>query len=107
MEPARLLGCLEADFTRLRQVAARDPTAPVPNCPEWTVDDLVRHVALVYLHKVRCMREQRLPQPWPPDVSGEPALDLLDRAYAELVEEFAGRKPEEPTYTWYEPDRTV
>jgi uncharacterized protein (TIGR03083 family) len=88
-------------------VAARDLTAPVPNCPEWTVDDLVRHVAAVYLHKAECIRQQKFPDPWPPDLSGEPALALLDRAYAELTAEFAAHKPEEPAATWYEPDQTV
>jgi uncharacterized protein (TIGR03083 family) len=79
----------------------------VPSCPEWTVDDLVRHVAKVYLHKVECMRQQREPEPWPPDLSGEPAPALLDRAYGELTAEFAARKPEEAAFTWYGPDQTV
>jgi uncharacterized protein (TIGR03083 family) len=91
----------------LRQVAARDLTAPVPSCPEWTVDELVRHVALVYLHKVACMRERKPPATWPPDLSAEPAVALLDRAYRELTAEFAARDPAEPTYTWYGPDQSV
>jgi len=107
MEYPRLLSCLDADFTRLRQVAARDLTAQVPNCPEWTVDGLVRHVATVYLHKTECIRQQKLPDPWPPDVSGEPALALLDRAYAELLAQFSAHKPEEPANTWYVPEQTV
>jgi len=61
---------------------------------------------MVYLHKVECMRHGK-PQEWPPDVSGEPTLDLLDRSYAELTAEFAARKPEESAYTWYEPEQTV
>src|SRR5262249_19609333 len=93
--------------TRLRQVAARDLTAQVPNCPEWTVDDLVRHVAMVYLHKIECMRQMRNPQPWPPDTSGEPALDLLDRCYTELRAEFDARGPEAPAHPWYLPEQRV
>jgi uncharacterized protein (TIGR03083 family) len=91
----------------LRQVAEHDLTAPVPNCPEWTVDDLVRHVAVVYLHKVACMRQRKPPDPWPPDLSGEPALALLDRAYGELTAEFAVRQPVQTAHTWYEPEQTV
>src|SRR6266568_5919174 len=57
MESQRLRDCLEADFRRLRDVAARaDPGARVPSCPEWTMSDLLRHVGAVYLHKVECMR---------------------------------------------------
>jgi len=89
-------------------VAARDLTAQVPNCPQWTVDDLVRHVAMVYLHKVTCMRTGALPEPWPPaELEKDGSLALLDRGYAELTAEFDGRKPDEATPTWYEPDQTV
>jgi uncharacterized protein (TIGR03083 family) len=108
MEHGRLLSVLDADFTRLRRLAQRDLTAPVPNCPEWTVDDLARHVGLVYLHKVECMREQKAPAAWPPpELADAPALALLDRAYPELLAEFAARKPEDATHTWYGPDQTV
>jgi uncharacterized protein (TIGR03083 family) len=100
------LRSLEADFADLR-AAAVDLTAPVPSCPGWTVDDLVSHVAHVYLHKVETMRLGKLPDPWPPEPTGEPSLALLDRAYAELVAEFAERPDSQPCPTWYEPDQTV
>jgi uncharacterized protein (TIGR03083 family) len=64
-------------------------------------------VALVYLHKIECMRRMRDPRPWPPDVSGEPALSLLDRYYAELRAEFDARGPEAPSHTWYLSEQTV
>lgn len=102
-----LLDCLAEDFTRLRRSGERDPSAPVPTCPEWTVDDLVRHVGEVYLHKVECMRRGTFPDPWPPDTSGEPALHLLDRGYAALSAEFAARPPGSPAATWFEPEQTV
>jgi uncharacterized protein (TIGR03083 family) len=109
MESTRLLECLEADYTRLRDVAAgADLTAKVPSCPEWTVADLVDHVAMVYLHKVHCMRLGHHPQPWPPeDVDHSDPLALLDRTYADLSAEFAARSPAAPAFTWYEPDQTV
>jgi len=84
-----------------------DPAAPVPSCPGWTADDLVRHVAVVYRHKAESMRLGRFPEPWPPDTSGESAVDLLDREYRDLLAEFAARKPDEQTVTWYEPEQTV
>src|SRR4051812_45562621 len=100
MESRRLLTCLAADFGRLRSVVAdADLTATVPSCPGWTVTDLVRHVAMVYLHKVECMRNGRFPEQWPPDVEGEESVALLDRAYAALTAEFAARRPTDPAAT--------
>jgi uncharacterized protein (TIGR03083 family) len=107
MDSSRLLECLAADHARLREVAARDLNASVPSCPGWTVTDLVRHVAEVYLHKVECIREGRSPESWPPDFSAEESLALLDRAYATLTDEFAGHAPTDTAFTWHEPDQTV
>ncbi|GAA5197853.1 maleylpyruvate isomerase family mycothiol-dependent enzyme [Rugosimonospora acidiphila] len=53
------------------------------------------------------MRQQRFPEPWPPDIAGEDSLELLDRAYQGLTEEFAARAPGAPAVTWYEPEQTV
>ncbi len=64
-------------------------------------------MAEVYLHKVECIRQGVFPRPWPPDTSGEPPLDLLDRSYAALTAEFAARSPEDPAATWFEPEQTV
>lgn len=109
MESHRLRDCLEADFRRLRDVAARaDPGARVPSCPEWTMSDLLRHVGTVYLHKVECMRLGGGPDAWPPPgLDDEPPLELLDRGYAALTAEFAARRPEDRAFTWYEPDQSV
>jgi uncharacterized protein (TIGR03083 family) len=109
MESQRLRDCLEADFQRLRDVAAgADPGAEVPTCPGWTMTDLLRHVGAVYLHKVECMRLGRDPGSWPPaGLDKEPPLELLDRSYAALTAEFAARRPEDRSFTWYEPDQSV
>ena len=108
MEWKRFLDCLSADFMRLREVAAKDLTAPVPSCPGWSVEDLVRHVGFVYLHKVECMRQGRAPEPWPPEEaeSVEP-LAVLDDAWHRLRARLLATPPWSPTYTWYEPDQTV
>ena len=67
MEPSRYLQCLAADYGDLRDAAsAAELTANVPSCPGWTVADLVRHVAQVYLHKVALMRTGQEPEEWPP-----------------------------------------
>jgi hypothetical protein len=36
-----------------------------------------------------------------------PQPGSLDRAYAALTEEFAARRPEAHTFTWYDPDQSV
>lgn len=106
MDEQRFLECLEADYTRLREVASDALDKPVPSCPAWTGGDLVRHVTEVYLHKTETMRRGEWPRPWPPALSGAP-LDELDDAYRQLVGELTSRKPTEPALTWYQPDQTV
>jgi len=107
MEFPEYLRELDTDFQRLRAVVAGHLAQPVPSCPEWTGEQLVRHVAEVYLHKSECMRRNDFPRPWPPDLSGEEPMALLDRAYAELAGEFAARTPDAPAATWYEPEQTA
>ncbi|MGI5285665.1 maleylpyruvate isomerase family mycothiol-dependent enzyme [Nonomuraea polychroma] len=109
MEYSRFLDCLAANFARLRAVVVpADPAAAVPSCPGWTVADLTHHVGEVYLHKTLAMRDGAEPDPWPPkELADEDPLALLDRAYAELRDEFAARKPEDPAGSWYSPDQTV
>lgn len=106
MDSPRFLQCLATDQLRLREVAAHDLTATVPTCPEWDVAALVEHVALVYLHKVECMRTKARVE-WPPPAEPRAPLDLLDQSYATLLGELAQRSPDEPSYTWYSPEPTV
>jgi uncharacterized protein (TIGR03083 family) len=105
VDDSRYLACLADDYARLREVAGAAADARVPSCPDWTGDDLVRHVAEVYRHKTETMRHGRYPLP--PDFGDEPPVASLDRTYNALIAEFAARKPDEWSLTWYEPDQTV
>ena len=108
MDNTRLLVCLGEDYARLRGLATLDLNAEVPSCPGWTVADLVRHVAEVYLHKATTMRAGRWPSPWPPpELAAEPPIALLERAFAALTDEFADRSPGDAALTWHGPDQTV
>ncbi|BCJ26270.1 maleylpyruvate isomerase family mycothiol-dependent enzyme [Actinocatenispora sera] len=107
LTPARYRECLAADAARLRAVAADRLAAPVPSCPDWSVDDLVRHVAQVYLHKVAAMQQGERPTNWPPDLDAEPTLALFDRSFAELSAEFDRHSPADSTWTFYPGDQTV
>ena len=89
-------------YARLRAVAETDLDAAVPSCPGWSVADLTRHVAEVYLHKSAIMRDGAEPGAVAAGRLATAApIPLLDRAYAQLVDEFAGRSPQEAALTWY------
>jgi uncharacterized protein (TIGR03083 family) len=108
MDRSRLLQCLSADYMRLREVATTGLNAQVPSCPGWTVSDLVRHVAEVYLHKALVMQTGAWPDPWPPSTTAtEEPIALLDRAYGALIHEFSRRGDTDHALTWHEPDQTV
>lgn len=108
MENVSFLECLAADYERIRAVAPGNLDRQVPTCPEWTVADLLQHVGKVYLHKAAIMRDGAEPSPWPPPGLGdEEPVALLDRAYAEITEEFNRRDPGDFSQTWYDPDQTV
>jgi uncharacterized protein (TIGR03083 family) len=108
MDDKRLLDSYAADYARLREVAARDLAAAVPTCPGWTVADLVRHVALVYLHKAETIRLGQWPEPWPPaGIDDEEPIALLARTHDELKAQFAAHNPSDPALTWHPPEQTV
>jgi uncharacterized protein (TIGR03083 family) len=108
MQTARYLDCLAVDYGLLRDAAlAASLGDPVPSCPEWTVADLLSHVGHVYLHKAAVMREEKWPDPWPPDGLPADPFAVLDLGYRELTAEFTGRPADAPSLTWYGPEQTV
>lgn len=107
MELSSYLAHLDTEYRRLRAAAENQTTAPVPSCPKWTMADLVRHVAEVYLHKAETMRLGEWPEPWPPDLTGEDPLAALHRGYQQLTGELTARKAGDPALTWFTPDQTV
>lgn len=108
MENSRLLECLAADYARIRAVVPGHLDEPVPTCPEWTVGDLTQHVGAVYLHKATTLRDGKQPTAWPPaGMNDEDPVELLDRAYAEMIAELTSRSPGDVSETWYPPDQTV
>ena len=103
-----LLAALEYDAALLLHAArAAGLTAAVPTCPDWTVEDLVRHVAQVYEHKVQCIRHQAPPDPWPPDRSAAEPLAWFTTALDELVAELRLHDPGDTAWTWFPPEQTV
>jgi uncharacterized protein (TIGR03083 family) len=108
MEYSTFVEHVRRDGSRLRQVARGDLGAAVPSCPGWSVDDLVRHVAEVYEHKIACTLLGRAPDPWPPDWPADrDPIEWLPEAHARLLELFDRSEPTSPSATWWPPDQTV
>jgi len=108
MELTRLRTALDADFARLQEVAAgANLDARVPSCPDWSLAELIDHVAMVYLHKVLTMSVGEFD--WPPALADgkPPPLDFLTDTYRRLLEQFDAHDPRDHSKTWYEPDQTV
>ncbi|MGW6201461.1 maleylpyruvate isomerase family mycothiol-dependent enzyme [Kribbella sp. NPDC055110] len=102
----RFLEHVRADSARLGEVARTGLDAPVPSCPGWTVDDVVRHVAMVYVHKVEVLKLGARPKPWPPDFSGLTSLEWYDDARKAIVDALEAAGTETPTWTFNPRDST-
>jgi len=105
--PDYLLSCLRADAARLAEVGRLGLAADVPCCPGWTVESVLRHTAVVYLHKVEAIRRNARPEPWEPDFSDRDAQELYDDATARLIAQLEESGPSAPSWTWWPPDQTT
>lgn len=110
LTPERYVELIGADAHRLLRAARAAPDAAVAGCPGWTTQDLVDHVAMVYLHKVECMRRGSPPDPWPPtddaDIPAGPFAAFETGLHA-VLDELGSRDPDATTFTWFPPDQTV
>jgi uncharacterized protein (TIGR03083 family) len=100
------LTCLRSDSARLAEVGRMGLPAAVPSCPGWTVESVLRHVALVYLHKIEALKIAARPDPWPPNLDERDALDLYDEARAAIVVALTEAGTELPTWTFSPSDKT-
>jgi uncharacterized protein (TIGR03083 family) len=108
MEYGTLVQHVRVDGERLAAVAGGRGVEPVPSCPGWTVDDLVRHVAEVYEHKIACTLLGHAPDPWPPEWPADrSAIEWFTDAHGRLLEMFDRNEPTTPSATWWPPDQTV
>ena len=108
LPPERYFDSIDADTERLVAMGERGLDASVPCCPGWTVDDVVRHTAQVFAHKVRVMADNAFPDPWPPaDHATREPVEFLRLAKDELFTEFAAHEVSEPTTTFSPADSTI
>lgn len=98
------------DFARLLKLAqTADPATRVPACPEWDIEQLARHTALVYLQKAETIRTGVKPQGhWiPEDIRQLGPARMLETCYARLTGEFDSHQPSDPAESWVAEDQTV
>ena len=100
------LAALRTDGTAFRAAASGDVlSTPVPSCPEWTVEDLVRHLGAVYRY-VRSHVSRGVITP--PDQRvvlsdvphGADALTWWDDQFQQLLALLDALDPETPAYNW-------
>jgi uncharacterized protein (TIGR03083 family) len=89
-----------------RALRGAGPDAPVPTCPGWTTDDLLRHVIRVYAHKAAVLRagdavpgDEHEPAA---ELSFEQLLDAHVAAGADLADRLGRLRPDDPAWTWME-----
>jgi len=108
LPPERYLELIRSGSARLSEMGETGLDADVPCCPGWKVRDVLDHVAMVYQHKVACMRENARPEPWPrPELDGREPKEFLAASTDELLAELEARGPDAPAYTWWADDQTV
>jgi uncharacterized protein (TIGR03083 family) len=101
------LAALRAEGPALRAAAGEaPPDTAVPSCPDWTMQDLVLHLASIYRwvrsHVGRGVTTK--PEPRRTSVEGLPtgpaALAWWDEEYAQLVQLLDTLNPELPAWNW-------
>lgn len=103
---------LAAESSRFRAaLAAADPEAPVPTCPEWTAADLLWHLAEVQ-HFWSAIVSDRLssPESVTPPQRPDTAADLFncfDEGHARLVASLQSTSDDVAVWTWAASAQTV
>ncbi len=100
-----LLAYLERDSAALLTAARRaEPTAAVPGCPDWDVDDLVWHIGEVHDFWGTIVRDRladfgQYVDPDRPD-GHDATIDFAERAAAALIETLRSTPTDTPVWTW-------
>ncbi len=108
------LAHLRSDSDRFaRALAACDPAAPVPSCPDWTAADLLWHLGEVQLFWGTIVAE-RLDDPDAADAAKPPRpddygelLEFYRRASATLGDALEATPPSTAVWTWFDADQSA
>lgn len=95
---------IEEQTAALRAAAvAAGPAATVPTCPDWTVQQLVGHIARVHAWATRGLRSApdagRPPRPETPE-SWDELLPWWDDAVATMLADLRAKGPDEPAWVF-------
>ncbi len=104
------IDALEREIASLVAAVGAGPLdAPVPTCPEFTVDGLAAHVGTFcgwWTHNL-CEGSGRPKTPFSDEVGPEGRAEWLRSLGGHLVSELRATPPETVVWTWHEPDRSA
>ncbi|MBC2935111.1 maleylpyruvate isomerase family mycothiol-dependent enzyme [Nocardioides sp. zg-1228] len=110
LAPETYLDHLRSESARFREVlAAREPSARVPACPDWDAADLLWHLATVQhrwaeVVRARPARPEEVDPPRPE--SYDDLLEVFDEWSRDLADALAAADPSEEAWNWSS-DHTV
>jgi uncharacterized protein (TIGR03083 family) len=88
-------------------VSDADLSRPVPSCPDWTLEDLVRHVANVNHTTIVRLQSTEPPAGNPvTELEGQP-LDLLDQTRAQVLDVFNSLSIDDPAWNFAPQPKTA
>ena len=98
---------LEREGTLLSTAARHDPTAEVPTCPGWRVDDLLRHVSVTHRWSERIVRERMMERAELQTPPSHDSLSWYEAGLAQLVATLRATDLSTPVWTFSPADRTA
>ena len=104
---------LAADGGRMAEIArTADLAARVPTCPEWDLQQLLEHTGSVHRWQAAAVRDRVTTFPDPSSwqdapAEGEHIADWFQRGVDDAIAVLAAVSPEEPRWTWFEPDQSA
>jgi uncharacterized protein (TIGR03083 family) len=99
------LDALSRDGHALSAAARHDPSAAVPACPGWNVDDLLRHIGGIHHRTALIVGERRTERPDPAEYAAPHgnALGWYESGLANLLDVFRATEPEQECWTFGDP----
>lgn len=101
MLSAENLATIEAEGRRLGALARRDPEAPVPQYPDWTLADLVSHTASIHGRTTAIVTDlpaERISAPKLPE--GADPVDWYDETLESMLAALHDSDPERPCWAF-------
>lgn len=89
-----ILGLIRTEGERLADIALRDPERPVPQYPDWMMNDLLAHTGSILARTAVVCREGYQERPETPELpEGADAVDWFQDQLAEMLDVLASADP--------------